>query len=329
MSRIATRAAIASGIAGLTTLVARSLPEDSTPLAPDTFVMGTSFSDYGLGACLVSAGAAVVACAARRGPLPVVLGLAALGCGAAHASWIAPRFLGRANPRGSARIATGAERFTILSQNLELGQADPASVLEVARTADVVVLVEVTEPAVAALRSLGWSARFPHGTPGTLPADGAAGTAVFSRFPLRSVQAVEGLAHQTWQVGIDVPGLGVVEVVAVHPVRPFRGRDGWRAEQEQLQAVLPDGPQTVVAGDFNAVDSHHPIRALRRLGLCSSTELAGSGWQPTFPANTALPALIEIDHVLLAPGLTAVRSGTVRVRGTDHLGVLARISTAG
>ena len=38
--------------------------------------------------------------------------------------------------------------------------------------------------------------------------------------------------------------------------------------------------------------------------------------------------MIEIDHVLLAPGLTATRSATIRVDGTDHLGVITQIGSA-
>ena len=321
VARIAITAAISAGLVGLASTVARSLPENWTPLAADTLAMGTSFSDYGLGGYLISTGAAALSFGARRRPLPLFVGVTALGLGAVHASWIAPRF------RGRVRKPTGRS-VTILSQNLELGHADPASLVEAAQTADVVVLVEVTAPAVAALQARGWSDRFPHATPATLPSDGAAGTAVFSRFPLTSVRALDGLVHQTWQVGITVPGVGAIELLAVHPVRPYRGRTGWRAEQDRLRALLPRDPRTVVAGDFNAVDSHRPIRDLRAAGFRSSTELAGAGWQPTFPANTVLPAMIEIDHVLLAPGLTATRSATIRVDGTDHLGVITQIGSA-
>lgn len=319
---IATTAAISAGLVGLASTAIRSWPEHSTPLTPDTLAMTASFSDYGLGGYLISAGAAALSFSARRKPLPFLVGATALGLGAVHASWIAPRFLGRV------RNATGVRGFTILSQNLEFGHADPASLVDATQTADVVVLVEVTAPAVAALQARGWSDRFPHATPATLPTDGAAGTAVFSRFPLTSVRALHGLVHQTWQVGIVVPDVGAIELLAIHPVRPYRGQTGWRVEQDRLRALLPRDPRTVVAGDFNAVDSHRPIRALRRAGFRSSTELARSGWQPTFPANSVLPAMIEIDHVLLAPALTAVRSTTVQVADTDHLGVLARVASA-
>ncbi len=320
--RIATGTAIAAGLTGLASTTARSVPEDATPLAPDTLVMATSFSDYGLGAYAVSAISAGVAFRTRPGPLPLLLGAAALGLGGWHASWLLPRFV-----RTRRRTADpGSQRFTLLSQNVELGQGDPASLLRAAAGAEVVVLLEVTAPQVRALNRLGWRDRFPHATADTLPDEGAAGTAVFSRFPLSGADPVEGLMHQTWLVGIDVPDLGDIRLVAVRPTRPYRGGHEWRGEQDRLRGLIPAGARVIVAGDFNAVDSHRPIRLLRRLGYRSSTELAAAGWRPTFPANAKVPAMIEIDHVLLGPGLTATSSGTVRVAGTDHLGVLTEIS---
>ena len=324
---IATGVAIAAGAVGLATTVGRSLPEDSTPLHSDTFVMATSFSDYGLGAYLISIGAAAVGFVARRGPLPLVVGALSLGLGALHASWIVPRYVGGDRPVGSS--AGNTVGFTLLSQNLKLGEADPDSVMRAAEGADVVVLVEVTEPLMAALRARGWDERFPYATPDTLPPDGADGSAVFSRFPLRHERPLPDLLHQTWSVTVAVPQLGDVELLAVHPVRPFRGRTDWRAEQDRLRRLVPTTPRTIVSGDFNAVDSHRPLRLLQADGYRSSTDLAGAGHRPTYPANEPVPPLIEIDHVLLGPGLSATASTTVNVAGSDHLGVLAEITGAG
>ena len=283
VARIAITAAISAGLVGLASTVARSLPEDWTPLAPDTLAMATSFSDYGLGGYLISTGAAALSFGARRRPLPLFVGVTALGLGRR------PRLVDRTTlPRAGAEAHRRG--FTILSQNLELGHADPASLVEAAQTADVVVLVEVTAPAVAALRPVAGVTGFRYATPATLPIDGAAGTAVFSRFPLTSVRALDGLVHQTWQVGINVPGVGAIELLAVHPARPYRGRTGWRAEQDRLRALLPRHPRTVVAGDFNAVDSHRPIRVLAHAGFRSSTELAGpAGSRPSRPTPSCRP----------------------------------------
>jgi len=86
----------------------------------------------------------------------------------------------------------------------------------------------------------------------------------------------------------------------------------------------------VLAGDFNAVESHWPMRRLRADGWQSSTDLAGAGWQPTWPVDRLrLSPLVRIDHILLSPDLTATASSRMRISGSDHLAVTATIIGAG
>ena len=48
---------------------------------------------------------------------------------------------------------------------------------------------------------------------------------------------------------------------------------------------------------------------------------------PTYPAGSStVPPLIDIDHVYVAGGLQATRAESVRVAGTDHLGLLVTIA---
>ena len=63
------------------------------------------------------------------------------------------------------------------------------------------------------------------------------------------------------------------------------------------------------------------MMALYRGGLKSATDVAGGGWLPTYPANSRVPPLLPIDHVLINDRLTATEVGTFRLRGTDHLGL--------
>ena len=76
----------------------------------------------------------------------------------------------------------------------------------------------------------------------------------------------------------------------------------------------------VIAGDFNAIDDHGPLQALRLDGLKSATDIVGAGWMPTYPARRLLPLLLPIDHVMINSRLTATSIRTVRIAGTDHLG---------
>ncbi len=86
---------------------------------------------------------------------------------------------------------------------------------------------------------------------------------------------------------------------------------------------------TVVAGDFNAVDDHLTMRALYDDGWRSAANLAGVGFVRTWPANRRIPPMIGIDHVLVDGRLTATAFSTFEVPGTDHLGVRAVIAGTG
>jgi len=84
----------------------------------------------------------------------------------------------------------------------------------------------------------------------------------------------------------------------------------------------------VVAGDFNAVDDHGPMQALRRVGLKSATDVAGAGWLPTYPADGPLPPLLPIDHVMINKGLTATSVTSFSITGTDHRGLFSTLAGA-
>lgn len=311
--------ALAAG--GLTTL-ARSVPSSWVPIASDDWAMATSFTDFGIvgyGVSLVLLGAALALRASR--PRLIAGGLA-LALATLHASWIVPWFVSDGQRPGPTTPV-----FGILSLNLRLGQADPAAVVGAASNVDIVVLTEVTMTAHRGLIEAGLGARFPHERAGRLPAYGANGTTVFSRFPIidtRSLPAAS--AHQNWLVRIEAPGTGEIDLAAVHPIRPFAGATGWAEDQRRLQSAIVHAEPDVVAGDFNAVDNHQSIRRLSAEGFRSTSDSAGSGWQPTYPADrTDLPPIAPIDHILINPGLAAADSHTVRIAGTDHLGVVATV----
>ncbi len=324
--RLATAAGLlCAGLATLTT-AARSLPPAAAPTAPDTWGVLTAFSDYGLAgyaAALVLLGLGL---ARRRSRTGVVLTVLTLTMAVLHSSWVGPVFLPGPRSPGSGRA------IRVLAANLYFGRADTTSVAAAAGQADVLVLTEVTAGARQRLRDLGVEQDLAYAGGGELPARGPTGTLVLSRFPVRGTQPLpaEG-EHQNWLVTLDVPGLGPLRVAAVHPSPPLRGRSTWATDHRLLRAALADGTgPTIVAGDFNAVSSHWPMRRLRDDGFRTSEDLAGAGWQPTWPADRrGLPPVVAIDHVLLSPELTATAAGTQRLRGTDHLAVTATVTPAG
>ncbi len=127
---------------------------------------------------------------------------------------------------------------------------------------------------------------------------------------------------------IDPPGGPPVTVTAVHPVAPVADQEHrWRRELGLIQAALAGttGPQ-LAAGDFNASRDHRAFRALLRSGFVDCADAARQRAWPglTWPADRRFPPLMRLDHVLASRGGVLVHEArTVRVPGTDHLGVLA------
>lgn len=124
-----------------------------------------------------------------------------------------------------------------MALNARLGEADPAGLTESARTADVLVLTEATAPQVRALTAAGLIDRFPHRNAGRLPAAGAGGTAVFSRYPLTSTAALSPeLANQAWSCQVATcPGPRARRLA-------LRRRRGGRGLGADLPGGLEHGP---------------------------------------------------------------------------------------
>lgn len=309
-------AALLVGVGGT---VARGT--DSVPGLPrDTWAMITTFVDFGLLAYAFALLALVGSLLLSPGgwARPVLLALTA-GLTVLHGSWVLPALVPDHDP------VAGPGRVTVLSQNMLFGAADPTSVQAAAAGADVVVLVEITRSAADGLRAVGFEENFPYASGGPLPESGPSGTRIYSRYPLRSGGRLDPAGGaQNWLSLVSVPLLGDVSIAAVHPQRPRLGGEDWWPAQEQVLAHSPTR-RTVVAGDFNAVDSHPSLRQYGDRGFRDADDLTGAGWRPTFPAQGPVPPLIAIDHLLVSADLTATDFTTVRVGRTDHLGVRATV----
>ncbi len=292
-------------------------PDDDAPALVAAFI---PFAIPLLTLALLCWGAVLVR-ARRKKLLGGLLGALVVAL-AAQVGWQLPLFVPDARP------VTGST-FTLLSLNAHRGEADPAGVRSAAAGADVVVLAEVTPAFVQTLEAQGWRDRFTY----TAGASGGSvtNTVVFSRFPLSGSADVGSGTFDQWATTVEVPEVGPVGLVAVHPCNPYCGGNLWAEQHDALRQVVRDrlGQPLVVAGDFNAVPDHGPMQELRRLGMRSATDLLGSGWVPTYPADRRLPPLLAIDHVLVNPALAVASLDQVEVNGTDHLGLVTRIGRAG
>jgi endonuclease/exonuclease/phosphatase (EEP) superfamily protein YafD len=325
--RDATRRRPAGGQGMLLTLAGLSLvPAVATtvmrlvPPTDDATALLASFIAYGVIAYAVALLCLVVALlrARRRLALAVCSAVVAL-LAVLHLAWLGPLFV-------SDHRVGRTPAFTVMSLNMYAGSADPAAIVEAAQQADIVVLVEVTPEAVQALERKGWDQRFRYSVGSTL--QGVAGTAVYSRFPLSQASRIEPTQFEQWSMVAEVPGVGPVRLLAVHPCNPFCGGGRWTTEHRLLrEAVGQDqGAPIIMAGDFNAVLDHGPMQQLHRIGLRSVDDVAGTGWMPTYPANRRIPPLLPIDHVLINNRLTATTVKTLAIPRTDHLGLLTTLA---
>ncbi|HEY6812873.1 MAG TPA: endonuclease/exonuclease/phosphatase family protein [Propionibacteriaceae bacterium] len=290
------------------------------PPSDDASAQLAAFIPYGLIGYLLALCCLLVALvrASHRLVLAVItLGVAALtGC---HVAWLAPLFV-------NDHRAVVTPEFRLMSLNTLRGEADPRAVAKHATEADIVILLETTPGALTGLKQFGWDKRFPYSLGD--PKDGSFNTAIYSRFPLSHSTLIGATAFQQWVTTVRVPDVGSIRLMAVHPCNPYCGSDRWSGEHQLLRELVIDNldQPLIVAGDFNAVDDHGPMQALRRVGLKSATDAAGAGWLPTYPADGPLPPLLPIDHVMINKELTATAVTSFAIDGTDHRGLFAKLA---
>lgn len=232
-----------------------------------------------------------------------------------------PAFLAGSHP--------GARRaMTVMSSNLDYGQANAEQVMAAvrARAADILVLIEATPDAVRTLKAAGLDGVMPHHA-GAARAGAVTGTLVYSRYPMRAVTrgddvATEGTPSAQPEMTLDVLGTPV-RLKAVHVMPPLDGdTKQWRAGLSHLAQWK--GQQTserlVLVGDFNAGFGHPGFRAVAG-GLIDAQRANGGGWVRTWPfVGHRMPPYVGLDHVL-SRGLVLMDAGQEAIHGTDHASV--------
>lgn len=221
----------------------------------------------------------------------------------------------------------------VLTVNIEGGKAQAELLVDVlaAGSVDVFVAQEVTPAAAARLSEAGLAGILPHGVVDARP--GHAGTAIWSRVPLRAAEPISGLACAAPRAVLTAGGQPVT-ITAVHVLAPVNNHDGrWRDELALLGSRAPgdDGPE-LMAGDFNATRDHHPFRRLLAAGYVDCADAAGRRHWPAFtwPSGPWRLPVMRLDHVLAARDhFIAADCRTVLVPGTDHRGVLATVQVTG
>ena len=276
-------------------------------------------------AAAVPAVAAVPVAAARSWRLALVLAVPA-----AVLTWwqLPPRRPDDGDAHGGDREGRGAtSELRLLTLNVEAGRAEVEllpGVLADLRV-DVLVAQEVNPETVARLDQAGLPGVLPYGVVDARPAN--AGTAIWSRRPLRPAEPVRGLASAAPRVVLTLDGRPVT-ITAVHLLAPVNHRDGdWQRELALLgsRPGLAGGPE-LLAGDFNATRDHGPFRRLLAAGYLDCADAARHRRWPavTWPSGRRRLPVLRLDHVLATrEDFTVRESRTVLIPGTDHRGVFA------
>ena len=309
--------AAASAAATAVTIVLRSRPVQGLPTL--VLVVGSPYL------AVLSLAALAIAVSLRQVTLSVVVALIATAAVGVQISWYYVPHRPDFGPTVLVRV---------LSANLRLGNADAANFVRLAaEEADVITAAELTPQAAQRLLEAGISRTFPFST--LLPQAGAIGIGIWSRYPLIAEPVPRHRSMATPVVRLRVPGVRMNPVLAsIHLDSPVADSSdnvgewhgGLAAGKSQLErfAELGGPAAVIVGGDFNATPDIRQFRDLLSDGYRDAVNQAGAGFAPTFPAETWLPPLITIDHVLTR-NADAASVRTVSIKGSDHRGLLVAV----
>ena len=267
--------------------------------------------------------------AAFTAPVAIAVALALRRWGAAAVALAAAVLLALAIvPRslGDGASASKAPTVTVMTSNMQFGEADPARLVAVARRYDVDVLFleELTPEGLDRLEDAGIGRTLRHQA--VEPRTGGAGNGILSRYRLRRIPGWE-LPNEP-AVDIAVPGSDApLRVRVVHPRPPVR-RDSAAIWREHLRSLpsAPDGP-AVLAGDFNATLDHRALRQVLDRGWRDAADETGDGLKPTWPVGRRILGL-TIDHVLVGTRLRVRATHVHEIPETDHRAVVAELAIA-
>ena len=230
--------------------------------------------------------------------------------------WLAPQFVD-----DGVEVPAGAVRLRVATINAHVGGVDARALVDLVRDrrVDVLAVEELPPGAIPVLDAAGLRELLPYRE--LRPKDDSS---LYSRLPFTTSGPLAAATTWPQTTGtIDVAGRAV-EVVAVHTYYPAGDAGLWTEDLAALRTTA--GENSVVLGDFNATLDHSPMRALLAAGLVDSHAELGNGWAPTWPADSVLPPVVQLDHVLHGRGLAAVTTSEHTLPGSDHRLVFAELA---
>lgn len=250
----------------------------------------------------------------------------ALGIAVANGLIAAPLVVSRPAASGLTEVsADDGVPVRLAFVNVFFGNDEYRRVLDFVRAEqpDAIVFAEVDEDWLRELDTLKKDYPNAYGTRGKR----GRGLLLLSRLPMEkpAVIAVSNDAEPALGVTLSVQGKPL-HLLGVHANWPF-GFGGTSRNQQlaELAAAAQAAPRPlVVLGDLNVSPFSSHFQTLLRAGNLQSAA-AGFGWQPTWPEFMP-PAGIQIDHVLVSPGVQVRDFRRGSQVGSDHLPVVVDLA---
>jgi endonuclease/exonuclease/phosphatase (EEP) superfamily protein YafD len=238
---------------------------------------------------------------------------------AAHVVTLGPAYV------GDGPLPAHSTVVRVMTANLYFGTAEASQVARLVREhrVDVLALEEVSPGAVAALEAAGLLEELPYAV--NKAALGAAGTGLWSRLPITEVAAAPaGFNAAAADIAV---GSSRLRVRAFHPVTPLPTAARWRRSFAVMRAQVraDDSIATVLLGDFNATVHHRELRRLMGMRWRDAAEADGTGLVRTWQPHRHVPAVLDLDHVLIDRGMTVGSYATALIRGSDHRAVIVAV----
>ena len=152
------------------------------------------------------------------------------------------------------------------------------------------------------------------------------GLAVFSKTPLNEGNS-NGRLYQVVHTKINDTKINIINIHTVSPVT-FLRHTAWIDSFTQLNSIVEkiqtENPNsiTVLGGDFNANHNHSPFRKL----IIENTLYQNRNQTPTWGVNTGGVKIFKLDHILTSANAHPTVVQKIYTQGSDHDGLLAKIS---
>jgi endonuclease/exonuclease/phosphatase (EEP) superfamily protein YafD len=239
----------------------------------------------------------------------------------------------RAVPDADRGPSTGLP-MTVMTINMYVGGADPASVVRLVRDNNVAVLAvqEFSPHAKDGLTAAGLDQMLPfHALADEV---GTTGSGLYSRFPMTGQGSRRGNGG-TLQPGnlqafatIHPPGATALNVQSAHPLAPYAlaALGDWRTDLEHEPRADTHGTPQILLGDFNSTLDHKLVRDLIGTGYRDAADATGKGLSPTWgPFGGKIP-LVTLDHVLVDKRIGVHEVHVHAVTGSDHRALIASLT---